>query len=144
MTVKYLLDTSVVSAAIAARPNSHVIARLTQRSTQCAIASVVWNELVYGCERLEAGRRKTELEAYLRDVVAASFPVLPYDEHAATWHGHERARQEKLGKRSPYVDGQIAATAYVNDLILVTANVRDFEGFKDLTVEDWTRAGKRK
>ena len=41
---------------------------------------------------------------------------------------------------SPYVDGQIAAIARVNDLILVTGNVKDFTRFKDLAVEDWTRA----
>jgi tRNA(fMet)-specific endonuclease VapC len=144
MTAKYLLDTSTLSAAVATKPNRTVLARLTQRGQQCAIASVVWNELIYGCERLEAGRRKNELEAYLYDVVAASFPILPYDQDAATWHAHERARQDRHGKRSPFVDGQIAAIARVNDLVLVTANVRDFAGFKDLPVEDWTRAGKRK
>jgi tRNA(fMet)-specific endonuclease VapC len=144
MTARYLLDINVVSAAVAPSPNRNLLARMTQRGHQCAIASVVWNELVYGCERLESGKRKAELEAFLQDVVAVSFPVLPYDQAAATWHAHERARQEKLGKRSPYVDGQIAGIAYVNDLILVTANVKDFEGFKDLQLEDWTRSGKRK
>jgi tRNA(fMet)-specific endonuclease VapC len=144
MTVKYLLDTSTLSVAVAAKPNRTVLARLTQRSEQCAIASVVWNELSYGCERLEPGRRKNELEAYLQDVVAASFPILPYDREAATWHAHERARQERIGRRTPFVDGQLAAVARVNDLILVTANVRDFEQFRDLQVEDWTRVAKRR
>jgi hypothetical protein len=67
------------------KPNRNVIARLTQRSQQCAIASVVWNELKYGSHRLERGRRKDELEAYL-EVVSASFPILPYDREAAAWH----------------------------------------------------------
>jgi len=114
--------------------------RLEQRGPQCAIAAIVWNELIYGCERLEKGRRKNELEAYLHDVVLTSFQVLPYDRDAATWHGIERARQESGGRPSPYVDGQIAAIARVNDLILVTVNVKDFTRFKDLAVEDWTRA----
>jgi hypothetical protein len=51
-------------------------------------------------------------------VVLASFPVLAYDEPAAHWQGHERARLEGLGRPAPYVDGQIAAIARVNDLDL--------------------------
>ena len=139
MTLRYLLDTSTLSAAISAKPNRMVLQRLTQRGLQCAIAAIVWNEMIYGCERLEAGRRKAELEAYLHDVVLKSFPILPYDEAAATWHGIERARQERAGRPGPYIDGQIAAIAHTHDLILVTANVRDFARFKDLTVEDWSR-----
>jgi tRNA(fMet)-specific endonuclease VapC len=114
-----------------------------QRGDQCAIAAVVWNELVYGCERLEAGKRKAELAAYLNEVVLQAFPILPYDEEAATWHAFERARQERIGRPGPYVDGQIAAIAHVNGCVLVTANVRDFSRFKDLAVEDWTRSRAR-
>jgi len=36
------------------------------------------------------------------------------------------------------VDGQIAAIAHVNDLTLVTVNVRDFARFKNFVVENWT------
>lgn len=140
MTSRYLLDTSTLSAAIAPKPSRTAIQRLTQRGPQCAIAAIVWNELLYGCERLEKGKRKAELEAFLHDVVLTSFPILPYDRDAATWHGVERARQEREGRPSPYVDGQIAAIARVNDLTLVTANVNDFSRFKGLTIEDWTRA----
>jgi tRNA(fMet)-specific endonuclease VapC len=139
VTLRYLLDTSIVSSAISAKPNKNVVQRLTQRGPLCAIASIVWDELTYGCARLESGKRKTELEAYLHDVVLKSFPVLPYDQDAATWHGLERARLERAGRAGPYVDGQIAAIARAQDLVLVTANVRDFARFKDLTVEDWTR-----
>jgi len=139
LTLRYLLDTSIVSAAVSAKPNRRVLQRLTQRGQQCAIASVVWDELTFGCERLESGKRKVELEAYLRDVVLKSFPVLPFDQDAATWHGIERARLERAGRPGPFIDGQIAAIARVHDLVLVTANVRDFARFKDLAVEDWTR-----
>ena len=143
MNLKYLLDTSTLSAVIAMKPNRTVISRLGQHGSQCAIAAIVWNELVYGCERLAKGKRKVELTAFLYDVVLKSFPVLAYDERAATWHGLERARQELTGRPRPYVDGQIAAIAHVNELIVVTANVRDFSGFKDLVVADWTKTRAR-
>ncbi len=37
----------------------------------------------------------------------------------------------------PFVDGQIAAIAYVNNLILVTRNIEDFKNFADLKLENW-------
>jgi tRNA(fMet)-specific endonuclease VapC len=143
LSLRYLLDTSTVSAVIAPKPNRLVIQRLGLREQQCAIASVVWNELVDGCNRLPRGKRRAELEAFLHDVVARTFPILPYDQAAATWHGIERARQEGAGRTAPYVHGQIAAVARVNDLILVTANMKDFAGkFSDLVVEDWTTSAR--
>ena len=91
------------------------------------------------------GKRRAALEAYLRDVVQGSFPILPYDEAAATWHGEERARLEALGRPAPFVDGQVAAIAHVNGLVLATINERDFTRFKGLTVENWsTRHGRQK
>jgi tRNA(fMet)-specific endonuclease VapC len=84
------------------------------------------------------------LEAYLEQVIRESFPILPYDEAAATWHGHERARLEALGQPAPFVDGQIAAIAHAHQLVLVTANARDFARFQDLKIEDWTRRVRRR
>jgi tRNA(fMet)-specific endonuclease VapC len=74
--------------------------------------------------------------------VRVSFPNLPYDETAATWHGEERARLEALGRPTPFVDGQIAAIARVNGLVLVTTKERDFVRFEGLSVENWS--GRRR
>ncbi len=38
---------------------------------------------------------------------------------------------------APFVDGQIAAIAYVDDLVLVTGNVQDFKRYAGLSVENW-------
>ena len=73
-----------------------------------------------------------------------SFLILPYDEAAATWHGQERARLERIGRPAPYVDGQIAAIAHVHGLTVVTANTEDFSRFKGVTVRDWTRRDRRR
>ena len=67
----------------------------------------------------------------------ASFPVLDYDHEAADWHARQRARLVAAGQMPPFVDGQIAAIAHVNDLILVTSNDRDFEKFQGLRLERW-------
>jgi len=128
-----------VSAPVSKKPDPAILERLDVHGPECAIASPVWHELTYGCRRLPKGKRRTALEAYLRDVVHGSFPILPYDEAAAAWHGEERARLEALGRPAPFVDGQIAAIAHVNGLVLATTNARDFARFKGLGVEDWTK-----
>jgi len=140
VTLRYLLDTSIISSPISKVPDAGVVRQLQESGSVCAIGAPVLHELVYGCRRLSRGKRRNALEAYLRDVVQASFPILPYDEAAAAWHGHERARLESLGRPTPYVDGQIAAIAHVNGLVLVTLNTKDFARFKELRTENWSRS----
>ena len=143
MTLRYLLDATVVSAPMSKAPDPQIIKRLEDHGHESAIAAPVWHELTYGCRRLARGKRRDALETYLHDVVRASFPILPYDEAAATWHGHERARLEGLGKPAPFADGQIAAIAHTNGLALVTANVRAFARFKELHVTNWSKGHGR-
>ncbi len=138
MSLKFLLDTSIISAPIAKVPNRRVVKKLEQHGHYCAIAAPVWHELIYGCCRLPPGRRRVALEEYLHGVVARSFPILPYDDIAAELHGRERARLEETGRTPPFVDGQIAAIAGSRGLTLVTANVDDFRHFKELELADWT------
>lgn len=143
MTPRYLLDTSIVSAPASKRPNPLILRRLEEHGHESATAAPVWHELMYGCHRLAKGKRRDAIERYLHDVVQASFPILPYDEAAATWHGYERARLESLGKPAPFTDGQIAAIAHANGLVLVTLNAKDFARFKELDVTTWAKGEGR-
>jgi tRNA(fMet)-specific endonuclease VapC len=77
------------------------------------------------------------LEAFLRDVVHPTLPILAYDERAAEWLAIERVRLEKTGKRTPVVDGQIASVAATNGIPVVTANVKDFSVFRGVAVQNW-------
>jgi len=63
---------------------------------------------------------------------------------AAKWHACERARLQSIGKTPPFVDGQIAAIAYVNNLILVTRNITDFDSFSDLQIQSWHSGGRNR
>lgn len=139
MSVKYLLDTNVVSEPLRPAPNTKVLARLKRHQDELAIASLVWHELWFGCQRLPISAKRTAIERYLNEVVAVSMPILPYDQAAAEWHAAERARLMALGKTPPFVDGQIIAVARVNDLILVTLNPTDYASFAEVKVEDWGR-----
>lgn len=143
MKLAYLLDTGIVSAPMSKTPDAEILEHLDKHGPECAIGAPVWHELTYGCRRLPKGKRRGALEAYLRDVVHGSFPILPYDEAAATWHGEEKARLEALGRPAPFVDAQIAAIARVNGLVLATTNDKDFTRFKGLTVENWSKRHAR-
>jgi tRNA(fMet)-specific endonuclease VapC len=101
------------------------------------IAAVVWHEMLFGLERLPPSRRRKDIENYLLRVVLKTMPILAYDAAAAEWHARQRARLVGMGKTPAYPDGQIAAVAKVNNLILVTANRAHFEPFDDLSIEDW-------
>lgn len=102
-----------------------------------ATAAPAWHELLFGCERLPPSRKRQAIESYLFRTVRASIPILPYDQAAAEWHATERARLTGLGKTPAFIDGQIAAIAKVNNLILVTSNLAHFEPFEELQIRDW-------
>jgi tRNA(fMet)-specific endonuclease VapC len=69
--------------------------------------------------------------------MSINITILPYGEQAAEWHAKERARLATLGQMPALVDGQIAAIAKVNGLILVTRNTSDFNRYSGLKLENW-------
>jgi predicted nucleic acid-binding protein len=135
--IRYLLDTSAVSEPLRPAPHEGFLRRLREHEREVATSVTVWNELVHGVERLAPSVRRTAIERYLAALEAGGFPVLPYDREAARWLGRERARLEALGRPVSCRDGQVAAVAHVRGLVLVTRNVRRFEPFAGLEVEDW-------
>lgn len=110
---------------------------MRQYEGRMAIASIVWQELLFGWDRLPSSRRKVDIGDYLFQVVRPEMPILPYDQTAAEWHAKERARLMAIGRPPSFLDGQIAATAKSHDLVLVTFNRTHFEVFRGLEFEDW-------
>jgi tRNA(fMet)-specific endonuclease VapC len=138
--VSYLLDTNALSEPCRPAPAAAFVTRYRAHAGELAISVVTWHEALFGAARLPAGKRQRAVERYLREVVQATFVILPYSQAAAEWHADERARMEARGRVRPFADGQIAATARVNGLVLVTANIRDFGDFEGLHVENWMNA----
>ncbi len=90
------------------------------------LPAVAVGELQAGIERarLRHPIQAREIEAWL-ETALSEFDVLPMD--GATfrlWAKLMVGRNEEL-----YEDAMIAATALVNNLVVATRNVRDFEGF---------------
>ncbi len=82
MSVRFLLDTIVLSEPLRSAPNRRLLARLDRHIGTMGIGAPTWHELRFGCERLPRSRRKEQVEDYLATVVRADFPILPYDEAA--------------------------------------------------------------
>ena len=137
MSLRYLLDTNVLSEPLRPRPSSRVLARLAAHAAEIATCAPVWHELRHGAARLPRSAKRTAIEAYLDAVLGPRLPVLPYDAAAAAWHAQERARLAATGRTPAFVDGQVAAVACVNELVLVTANAAHFRPFRALRVESW-------
>jgi tRNA(fMet)-specific endonuclease VapC len=135
---RYLVDTNTWSEAAAPAPNREITRRIRIHRTEIALAAPVLQELLFGVYRMPLSARRRELERFINQVVRGVAPVLPYDEDAALWHAAERARLAHAGRTPSFVDGQIASIAAVNDLVIVTKNVRDFQHFQSLTIEDWS------
>jgi len=135
--LRYLLDTNIVTEPLKRNPNQHLLRHLQQHPDVLAIAAPVWHELWFGCHRLAPSQRRSEIEDYLWSTVAATMPILPYDDKAAKWYASERARLTNLGLQPPYADGQIAAVTSINNLILVTNNVADYANYQGLQVINW-------
>lgn len=135
----YLLDTNALSEPTKPIPNSGMTQRLRTNLPLIATAATVWYELLFGYFRLPDSERRRALEIYLFHYLAPRIAILPYDRAAAEWHASERARLGRIGLTPPFVDGQIASVARTQGLILVTANVRDFQNFEGLQVEDWSQ-----
>lgn len=136
MSIKYLLDTNIISEATRQSPNVNVVRKLTEHQRETATGSVVMHELLSGCLRLVSSQKRQFLLEYINQI-PLKMPILNYDLQAAQWHAQERARLSQIGKTPAFVDGQIASIAYSNNLILVTNNVSDFEFFNGLSIENW-------
>jgi tRNA(fMet)-specific endonuclease VapC len=134
--IRYLLDTTIAQEPLKVAPDPYVLQHLEQHRAEWAISATVWHELWFGCRRLPPSRRRTTVEAYLNELVP-NYPILPYDIVAADWHARERSRLVALGRTPPFANGQIAAVAAVNGIVLVTRNVADFTPFQGLMIENW-------
>ncbi len=134
---QYLIDTNILSEPLRQEPNSNVIAKIQLNFAEIAVASVTWHEILFGCYRLPLSKKRSRIEEYLKTLVLPNLPILDYNALAADWHALERKKLTAIGKPPAFADGQIAAIASVNNLILVTNNISDFAHFENLQLENW-------
>ena len=123
----YLLDTNILSETRKRQPAAGVTNWIAATPPERLHVSVLTlGEIEQGITRLR-GRGDNEqaagLERWLRQVeLGFENRILPITlPVAAAWGRQQHVQQ------LPVIDGLIAATAKVNDLMVVTRNARDFE-----------------
>jgi len=138
--VSFLLDTNVVSEWVKPRPDPGLVAWLAKSDEDRLFLSVVTlTELRYGVERLAAGRRQRQLDAWPSDELPLRFEgrMLPVDAAIAEGGGRLMALSEAAGRPIGTADAFIAATARMRSLTLVTRNVSDFTRVLEAVVSPW-------
>lgn len=137
MGLKYLLDTNILSELARPHPNPQVVEKMRIHSGEYGTAVTAWHEMQYGVQRMPASQRRNHYQSYLDTLEQAGLPILPYEKAAGEWLAQERGWLSKQGITTALADGEIAAVAMTNHLILVTRNLADFTHFNDLTLENW-------
>lgn len=141
--MRVLLDTCVVSEVRHPQGAPEVKGAVESLDDEDTFLSVVTlGELAGGVARLEQGRRRRELMAWL-DGLETHFAdrILPIDSGTARLWGELDALALSAGRRASATDGMIAATARVHGLHVMTRNVSDFEPLGALTVNPWDDVG---
>lgn len=128
--MSFLLDTNVIAEGGKPRPEPGVMNWLASMDeSQLFLSIVSLAELRHGIERLEPGRRKSALDAWLVEELPLRFDdrLLPLDAGAADHWGRIVASAQAAGRPIGAMDAFLAATAAQHQLTLVTRNVADFE-----------------
>ena len=125
--MSYLVDTNVFSEPMKPKPEAKVIAWLRDHESALYVSTVSIGEMRRGIERLPAGRRKTQLRAWLVTLCdCMKGRVLSFNTSTAHVWGQLKAKWDAAGIAVPSLDSQIAATAHRHRLTIVTRNIADF------------------
>jgi tRNA(fMet)-specific endonuclease VapC len=129
----YLLDTNTCIQYIR-HPHPTIVRRLATLSRQVVVTcDIVKLELYYGAYKSQ----KQAANLLLLERFFENIESLPFDGRAAEICGQIRADLTRRGTPIGAYDLQIAAIALVNNLILITHNVREFSRVDGLRFEDW-------
>ena len=134
-----VLDTNVASELMQPAPEPLVRDWVrSRRVDELYTTAITVAEILYGIERLPAGRRR-DLLAGIADELFATFEdhVLGFDARAARHYAVIVARRERLGRPIDGFDAQIASICHVHGAALATRNVKDFRDAGLDVIDPW-------
>ena len=139
----FVIDTNVASELMRPEPTPAVAGWIAARDAkELYLTAVSEAELLYGVAIMPPGRRRDMLEDSMARWLDRGFGerILPFDSAAARAYADVAARRRSAGRPIGEADCQIAAISRSRGAVLVTRNVRDFEGTGVDVVDPWTIA----
>ncbi len=118
----FLCDTNVISELVRPQPNPGVLTWSTQVSS-IYLSVVTVEEIYYGL----ASKPNSRITEGINQLIENYCTILPITPGIAKRSGELRGYLRTQGKPRTQADMLIAATAQVNQLTIVTRNVRDFD-----------------
>lgn len=132
--MSYLLDTTVITEPVQARPNEKVIAWMRETPTIFQFISVLTlGEIRKGVGLLAVGPHRESYRVWLEDALPAEY-LNRFLNISTGVADRWRQLMASVDRSVPVVGSLIAATALHHDLRLVTRNERDFARFPGLTI----------
>lgn len=128
---EYLLDTNI--CAFYFRNKYKIADKLAKTGlSKCAISEITLAELMFG---IELSNYKEENREKL-NIFTEFVSVLPIRNSIALY-AREKARLKSINKAIDDFDLLIGTTAVVNDLIIVTDNVKHLARIENIKIENW-------
>jgi len=138
--LKYLLDPNVISELRKVgdgKADAHVVAWIgAEDAAHFFVSAITVHELERGVlsvqrrDAAQGARLRSWLDGQIRPEFAGR--ILTFDDTVATRLAHLH-----IPDRRNEADALIAATALVHDMVVVTRNIRDFEGTGVVVADPW-------
>ena len=124
-----MLDTNILSSLMK-NPDGAVSKKIEKAGERSIIVAC---ELRYGAEKKQSDALTRRV-----DTILAAIPVIPLTQPVDRAYGLLRATLNSAGQPIGPNDLLIAAHALTENLTLVTANLKEFQRVRALSVENWT------
>ncbi len=133
---RIVIDTNVISAALRGDWPETTQTWFGDTRARHALPVVTVTELVYGVQRMPAGRKRSDVAAAIESLVSAAH-ILDLSTAAAIAAGNFRAERAAAGRPLDLADAQIAGICAAQGAALATRSSRDFDGLGLDVLDPW-------
>ncbi|VAX27286.1 hypothetical protein MNBD_NITROSPIRAE01-1928 [hydrothermal vent metagenome] len=138
--MKYLLDTCVISELAKTSPNKKVISwTIRNNEADFYLSTLTFGELYKGISKLPPSKKKASLQQWVDEDLKERFKNRTIDINlrvVKVW-GEIQGQSELKGRPMPAIDGLIAATGLVYNLVVVTRNISDMTQSEASLLNPW-------
>ena len=130
----YCLDTDILIEYL--RGNNQIVEKL---SSVYGHGVGLFTTFISLCELYRGVYASKNMDKQEADINALLYSVSPLemDQHSCIFFGKEWNRLQTIGKQTQVIDLMIASIAAINNLTLVTGNIKHYQNIEGLKMEKW-------